>query len=416
MTKKALVIIQDGIGDRPIESLGGHTPLEAAKTPNFDRLAEKGICGMMDPLSPGIRVGTDVGTLAIFGYNPLRVYCGRGPIEAAGVDIQMELTDVAFRANFATVRDDGLIVSRRASRIREGTSALADALNEIRLDDGTEVIFRAATEHRAVLVLRGDKLSHMVTPSDPGPDMEGDRVLDIKPRLAQSAAARKTARLATEFAVRAREVLLEHEVNKERIKKGLLPANYVLLRGAGIKKPMRSLAERFNIRGACVVGESTVKGIAKMTGFTVISDPAFTANLDTDIVKKAKKALEALEDFDIVMMHLKGPDIASHDNNPAEKLKFIEAVDKACGLIISESEKLGGLVFALTGDHSTPCDIGEHSADPVPVVISGPGVLKDGVCGYGETPCLSGGLGRITGNQFLLSILDLTDVTYRFGS
>lgn len=416
MGKKALLLIQDGVGDRPIASLKDRTPLEVAKTPTFDRLADTGICGLMDPLAPGIRVGTDVGMLSLFGYNPLRVYCGRGPIEAAGVDLEMQESDVAFRANFATVTGDGKIVSRRAARIREGTASLAQALDGMSLSDGTKVIFRAATEHRAVLILRGERLSHMVTPSDPGPDQAGEKVLEIYPTLKQSAAAERTARLAAEFAAKSREILREHPTNKERINKGLLPANYVLLRGAGVRRPMRSLAERFSIRGACIAGESTVKGVAKMTGFTVISDPSFTANLDTDVMKKAQAAIDALAEFDIVMLHVKGPDIASHDNDPQEKARFFELVDNACERIMTETAGADDTIFALTGDHSTPCEIGEHSADPVPVVISGTGVLRDNVKSYGEHACSSGGLGRLTGNQFLLSVLDLIDVTYRFGS
>jgi 2,3-bisphosphoglycerate-independent phosphoglycerate mutase len=416
MAKKALIIIQDGIGDRSISNLGGRTPLEVADTRNFDRLADMGVCGLMDPLAPGIRVGTDVGTLALFGYNPLRVYWGRGPIEAAGVGLEMEAGDVAFRANFATVTDEGRIVSRRAGRIRERTRELAEALDGMALSDGTRVIFRAATEHRAVLVLRGERLSHMISPSDPGPDMAGDTVLEMHPTLAESAAARKTAQLATEFSARARDILLKHPVNEDRTARGLLAANYVLLRGAGVRRPMRSLAERFRTRGACIAGESTIIGIARMTGFTVMTDPAFTANLDTDIEKKASTAIEALRDFDLVMLHLKGPDIASHDNNPLAKIKFIEAVDAACGRIMEETSSLGSVFFALTGDHSTPCEVGQHTADPVPVVICGEGVLRDSVKTYGEHTCSSGGLGRLTGNQFLLSILDLIDVTYRFGS
>jgi 2,3-bisphosphoglycerate-independent phosphoglycerate mutase len=416
MVKKALVIIQDGVGDRPIASLDGKTPLEAADTPNFDKLAETGICGLMDPLAPGIRVGTDVGTLALFGYNPLRVYWGRGPIEAAGVGIDMDESDVAFRANFATVTDDGRIISRRAGRIREGTDALAKALDGMVLSDGTKVVFRAATEHRAVLVLRGERLSHMISPSDPGPDVAGETVLEVCSTLAGSAAAQKTASLANEFSEKAREILRQHPVNTDRIKKGQLAANYILLRGAGVRRPMRSLADRFHIKGACIAGESTIVGIARMTGFTAITDPAFTANLDTDIDKKARAAIDALKDFDLVMLHLKGPDIASHDHDPPAKVKFIEGADKACGRIMSETSSMGDVFFALTGDHSTPCEIGEHSADPLPVVISGQGVLRDSVQNYGEHACSSGGLGRLTGNQFLLSILDLIDVTYRFGS
>jgi 2,3-bisphosphoglycerate-independent phosphoglycerate mutase len=234
--------------------------------------------------------------------------------------------------------------------------------------------------------------------------------------LSQSVAAAKTARLATEFSGKAREILQNHEVNRRRASQGLLPANYVLLRGAGMKRPMRSMAERFSIKGACVAGESTVRGIARMTGFEVVSDPAFTANLDTDVMRKAEFSVEALKQHDIVMMHVKGPDIASHDNDPLAKKKFIESVDAACGYVMKELGSGGEVNIALTGDHSTPCEIGEHSGDPVPVVISGRGVIRDCVKSYGEHACASGGLSRITGNQFLLSVLDLLDLTYRFGS
>lgn len=429
--KKAIVIILDGVGDRPIESLGAKTPLEAAKTPNFDALAREGICGLMDPVAPGVKVGTDVGTLALFGYDPRQVYCGRGPIEAAGVDLQVKEGDVALRANFATVTDEGRIVSRRAARIREGPHALAKALDGMVLSDGTRVIFRAATEHRAVLVLRGEGLSHMITPSDPGPAPDfrlemavgprprevrrGKNVLKMEPIAGQAglaadgefdrAAAERTARLVTEFSMKAREILTPHPVNVKRIEQGLLPANYILLRGAGKKSLMHSLTEQFNIKGACIAGESTVKGVARIAGFTVISDPAFTANLDTDVSKKARASLDALDEFDLVMMHLKGTDIASHDGNARRKMKFIEAVDAACDTLMEKTREYDGLCYALTGDHSTPCELGEHSADPVPVVICGPEVSTDDVGSYGERACASGVLGRISAREFLLSVL-----------
>jgi 2,3-bisphosphoglycerate-independent phosphoglycerate mutase len=413
--KQVVVVIQDGVGDRPIRSLGNKTPLEVARTPDFARLARSGICGLMDPVAPGIRVGTDVGHLALFGYNPLKTYCGRGPIEATGIDLNLRAGDVAFRANFATVADDLTIISRRAGRIRKGTSELAASLNGMKLSDGTEVIFKEATEHRAVLVLRGDHLSPLVTPSDPGPGMEGTRVLTISPEVPHSKVAAKTAQLAEEFSARAHEILHKHAVNMSREKENQPPANYILLRGAGIRRRMRTLTERFNIRGACVVAESTIKGVAKLAGFSVITDPAFTANLDTDVMGKAKKALEALEHYDVVVIHFKGPDIASHDNKPLEKVAFIEKVDAACGYILDNLPQPDKTYFALTSDHTTPCEVGEHTADPVPVVISGYGVVADAVQSYDERSCARGALGRINANEFLLSLLDLIDATYRIG-
>jgi len=401
-TRRALVVILDGLGDRPIAALGGKTPLEFARTPTLDRIAREGVTGLMDPLAPGVRVGTDVGHLALFGYNPMRVYWGRGPIEAAGVGIALRAGDVAFRANFATLNEAGVVVDRRAGRIREGTEELAAAL-------------RAATEHRAVLVLRGERLSPLVTDSDPGPLHEGERPRPIRARVAGSSAAERTAAAATEFSIRAHHILKEHPVNRRRIERGLPPANYVLLRGAGIKRPMRSLAERFNIQGACIAGESTIVGIARMTGFDVVKKPTFTANLDTDVEGKAAAAKEALNNHHLVVVHYKGTDIASHDGLVDQKVAFIERVDRALAPLF-EAAKKDGFYIAITSDHSTPCQLREHSADPVPVALFGPDVLTDDVECFGERWCMRGGLGRITANAFLLTVLDYIGATYRFGS
>ncbi|MCX7704177.1 MAG: 2,3-bisphosphoglycerate-independent phosphoglycerate mutase [Planctomycetota bacterium] len=411
----ALMLILDGVGDRPLKQFGGLTPLEAAFKPNLDRLASEGITGLMDPISPGIRVGTDVGHLALFGYNPLRTYWGRGPIEAEGVYFTLQEGDVAFRANFATVDSKGIIVSRRAGRIREGTSDLAAALDGMRLSDGTVAIFKPATEHRAVLVLRGSRLSPLVTDSDPGPLAEGTNVLPIKSRVPGAPAPERTASLAEEFTRRAREILLSHPVNVERQKKGLPPANYILLRGAGTKKHIRPLTERFKIKAACVVAESTIIGIARMAGFTILTSPRFTANLDTDVEGKMKMAADALKEYDLVVLHYKGTDIASHDADAKQKKEFIERVDSALGNLLDKTKTLN-LYIAVTSDHSTPVSVREHSADPVPVILWGPDVRVDNVVKYGERACAAGGLRRITANGFLLTLLDYLDVTYRFGS
>jgi 2,3-bisphosphoglycerate-independent phosphoglycerate mutase len=179
---------------------------------------------------------------------------------------------------------------------------------------------------------------------------------------------------------------------------------------------MRSITERFNIFGACITGESTIMGIARIAGFSVLSAPEFTANVDTDIEKKCTFVLEGLENHDLVVVHFKGPDICGHDGKPEEKRLFLEREDRALGKVLEEVSKRRDCYIALTGDHSTPCEIGEHTADPVPCVVWGRGVLTDEVTSYGERSCQRGGLGRITANQFLLTLLDLMDVTFRFGT
>jgi 2,3-bisphosphoglycerate-independent phosphoglycerate mutase len=412
---KGLMLIIDGLGDRPIEELGGLTPLEAADTPCFDMLATGGITGLMDPLSPGIRVGTDVGHLALFGYNPLKVYWGRGPIEAVGIGIDLNPGDVAFRCNFATVDENLIVVDRRAGRIRY-TDELAEALDGMTLDGGVEVTFKPATEHRAVLVLSGERLSAEVTSSDPGPANEGMPLKKVVTKQPNAPLAEKTARALNEFVRKSHEILRDHEVNTQRKADGLPPANIVITRGAGMAIKMRSLAERFDIKGCCISGESTVVGIARMSGFDVVTNEKLTANIDTDLDEKARLTVEALKESDFVVTHVKGADLMSHDDKPREKLAFLERTDKMLQKIIDNLEDPQDMHIAITADHSTPCAIREHSADPVPVVIHGEGVLVDDVTTFGERACARGGLGRIRANDFLLSILDLMGVTYRFGS
>ena len=163
-------MIIDGMGDRPIKELGYKTPLEAAVTPNMDKMAENGICGIMDPIKPGIRPGSDTSHISILGYDPYKVYTGRGPFEAAGVGVDVLPGDIAFRCNFSTADDNGIIIDRRAGRIREGTEDLAEYINGMDLDDDVEVIFKESTGHRAVLVLRGEGLSDQVSDADPKHD------------------------------------------------------------------------------------------------------------------------------------------------------------------------------------------------------------------------------------------------------
>lgn len=416
MSRRAVMIILDGLGDRPLAELDGRTPLEAACTPNFDRLAAEGICGIMDPLSAGIRVGTDVGHLALFGYNPLKVYWGRGPIEAAGVDVKLEAGDVAFRCNFATVDENWKIVDRRAGRIREGTRELARALDAMDIDPDVQVIFRAATEHRAVLVLRGGSLSPEVTRTDPGPEGVGTTLQWSKPREEGFRLAARTAELLNRFTRRAHEILSTHPVNQKRAKEGLPPANIIITRGAGMHTRMRSLTDRFHVRGACVAGESTILGIAKMAGFEPFTSDRMTANLDTDVDDKFRTAAGLLAEYDFVVLHLKAPDIAAHDHDVQGKKEFIERVDVVLGKFLEDLKENASLLIGVASDHSTPCELGEHSADPVPVIVHGRGVLTDEVTTYGERSCARGGLCRLTANEFLLTLLDMMGASYRFGA
>jgi 2,3-bisphosphoglycerate-independent phosphoglycerate mutase len=425
---KALLVICDGMADRPVAELANKTPLEIASTPNMDWLAKHGVCGIMDTIAPGIAPGSDTAHLALLGYDPFEVYTGRGPFEASGAGIELKGGDVAFRANFATVDDSLTITDRRAGRIHE-TEPLAEALQKIKLKDA-KIIFKSTTGHRGTLVLRGEGLSHEV--SDADPHDVGKKPLKIVPLLqtqqqtmpaypiitggirkyvVRRSRAVKTAKILNEFLKGAYGVLNDHPLNRERVKQGLPPGNYILLRGGGVVPNLAPIKERLNIDGVCVAAAALVKGVCRLAGMSVVDVPGATGSVNTDLHAKAKAALKGLEDHDFVLLHVKGCDEASHDGNSRAKIDMIEKVDAVL------SQFLDGVdLIAVTADHTTPVSVKDHTADPVPVLISGKGVREDDVQEFGERSVTKGGLGRIRGKDLLPIVADLIGKSSKFGA
>lgn len=413
MNNKILLAIADGVGDRPCEMLDYKTPLQYANTEHLDALAKAGAAGIMDLYHAGIPVGTDLGHLILFGYG-LADYPGRGPIEAFGDGMELIGGDVAIRCNFATVDGNMNVIDRRAGRIREGAAELAAALNGMVID-GVRVFFKEATEHRAVMVLRGAGLSAKITDTDPKKEQ-----VPVKKAAAkdQSAEAEYTAQLLNRVLEKAHELLSNHRLNKERIENGLLPANAILTRGAGMMTKVEKITERLGFKACCVASERTVLGVARLAGFDIVTEDCFTGNFDTDIERKAKCAVNALKTHDFVVLHYKATDLMGHDNDPMGKVRAIEQYDamvgKAVEGIAKEIEE--PVIIALAADHSTPCERREHSGDPVPVVISGKNIRHDRVEQYDEIACSEGGLGRIKGADFNCTLLDYLEVTVKQGN
>jgi len=414
--KKGILIILDGLADRPIPELDNLTPLEYAKTPHFDYLIKHGITGLVYPAAPGVRVGTDVGILGLFGYNPFKVYWGRGPIEAVGAGLSLNKGDVALRCNFATIDDDLRIVDRRAGRIRSGAKELAKALNGVTLSDDVVVNFVAGTEHRAIAVFRGKHLSAEVTDSDPGIPAEGKEIPAVKAVTPGFTFADKTAVYINEFRYKAYQILKDHPVNTRRISKNMLSANALLTRGAGMKMKVREIAERFNINASAISGETVVQGIAEIAGFNPIFKKGMTANIDTDLELKVKTTLEELENNDFVILHIKGTDIMGHDSEPVKKMEFIQKVDEYIGILLDRIQEKNNIYIACSSDHATPCSIRDHTADPVPSFIWGKNLLVDNVSTFGERNFIGGGLGMLRSNEFTLTLLDFMGVTYKLGA
>jgi len=406
--EKLLMLILDGMPDRPVPEIGMKTPLQAARKPGFDRIVTEGAGGIMDVIGTGIVPGSDTAHLALFGYDPFRCYSGRGPFEAAGVGIECAPGDVAFRCNFATVDDKMKVIDRRAGRIKEGTSELAKSISGMKID-GIEVIFREATEHRAVLVLRGKGLDPRV--SDVDPHEENSRILTSKPLSPEAVV---TADVVNKFVQEAYRTLMKNPVNLERASKGLPVANMVLPRGAGTLRELQGFRERFGLKPAGIAGVSLIKGVFRILGFDTIDVKGATGGLDTDIDAKMHAALKNLTTHDLVAVNIKAPDIAGHDGNCAQKIEIIERIDASLQTVLKELPEEA--LIAVLSDHSTPVSLRNHSADPVCIAIRGKGVRIDGVNSFDEVSCSQGVLRGMRGKDLIGYILGIMGRAEKFGA
>ncbi|MEM0152134.1 MAG: 2,3-bisphosphoglycerate-independent phosphoglycerate mutase [Thermoplasmata archaeon] len=403
--KKIILLVLDGVGDRPLESLNGKTPLQSANKKNLNFLTSKGMVGLLDPISPGIRPGSDTAHLALLGYDPFKVYTGRGPFEALGLGMELKPGDIAFRGNFATVDNHMKVIDRRAGRINSGTSELANSLN-MTIDD-VEIMVKEGVEHRAAVVFRGKGLSPDVTDIDP--HEEGKTLLKSK---GKSIEGEKTAIIVNKFVEKSYEILKNHPINKERERRGQPPANIMMIRGAGIVPELENFNKKYNMTGACIVGVPLLSGLCKLAGLNVINVPGATGTINTNMDNKIKYALENLKNYDFILVNIKAPDIAGHDGNGKLKKEIIEKVDKAIEPLI---EKLEDLTIMITGDHSTPCSVKDHTGDPLPVIVVTHGIRSDGILEFDEISASRGSL-RIKGKDVMNILLNYSDRAEKFGA
>jgi 2,3-bisphosphoglycerate-independent phosphoglycerate mutase len=364
----------------------------------------------MDTIRPGVRPGSDTAHLTLLGYDPYEVYTGRGPFEAAGVDVDVKPGDIAFRCNFSTADEDLVITDRRAGRIMEGTDQLSDAINSMDLGD-IEVIFKESTGHRAVLVLRGPGLSDQITDADP--KKEGKKPPIVEP-LDDTEEAKKTAEVVNKFVTESYRLLKDHPVNLERIKNGENPANIILPRGVGAVPHVESFEEKYNLKAACVAETGLIQGIGILAGMDIIHIPGATGGVNTDIDSVHKYIVDTAKDdkYDFLLINVDGADEAGHDGNAIAKKEFIEKVDP----IIGDLMKIDDLVLFVTADHSTPVGVMDHTGDPVPVMLRAPGLRVDDIKEYGERAAAKGGLCRIRGSDVIYIVRDLMNVTHKFGA
>jgi 2,3-bisphosphoglycerate-independent phosphoglycerate mutase len=407
---KILFIVLDGISDRPCPSLGGLTPLAAARKPVLDKLAQEGICGIMDTIAPGVRPGSDTAHLALLGYDPYTYYTGRGPLECEGCGIHMEPGMIGFRCNYATVSPQGLVTDRRAGRIHDTADLSAAIQDGVDLSkSGVEFTFRSGAGHRAALALKGEGLGHGVSSNDP--KKEGVAPLTVKP-LRKTTRDKKTAAVCNEFVKQSTKILFDQPVNKERVKKGQSPANVVLMRGAGEMGRYEPFSQKYGLSGSVISAASLINGIGSAVGLSLIPVQGITGSQDSNIAGKIAAAQNELKTKDFVLVNIKGGDESGHDGLAEQKRNFIEKIDPVLEPLLG----LHDCIIVICADHSTPCSIRDHSADPVPVVIRGEGVRMDDVVRFDEYSTAKGGLNRITGAALLPTALDLINRAHKFGA
>ncbi len=364
---KIVLLVMDGIGGLPRPETG-RTELETAHSPNLDRVAREGICGVLNPVSPGITPGSAPGHMSLFGYDPVHYQFGRGIVEALGLDIEVAPGDVVARGNFCTVDDSGLISDRRAGRLAsELNHELCDLLNEGAKVKDTEIAIFPGKEHRFVIRLRGEGLSQEVADTDP--QHEG---MEPLPAQELDSTGCRTALVANSFIEQA------HELLKDRH-----PANMLLLRGFSQRPDYPSLRDIYHLTPACIATYPMYRGVSRVVGMDILP-----------VGETLQDEIEVLrhnyDSYDYFFVHYKKTDARGEDGDFDAKVKAVEELDAVLPALLD----LKPDVFIVTGDHSTPAGLAMHSWHPVPVMLSARYCRTDEVTEFSEQACLRGGLGQ----------------------
>ena len=416
------LIVLDGLGDRPHPATDEKSPVEAAATPNLDRLAARGMLGDVTVIGRGIAPESDAGVFALLGYDPVHDSPGRGVLEALGVEIPLGPEDVALRLNFATVDGDGTVLDSRVGRTLGTSEAreLARGLTDANLL-ATEQIraeVRATVGHRGVLWLHptgGGALSPEVSNADPFYEKVGGmgqarrpaspKLLEVTPLDATPEAAR-TARAVNLFLARARDALAGHRINARRALGGKKVANGLLVRNAGAlpKTPCPTFEQKYGIRGAALTEMPVERGIARVLQLEDRYVGPMGADRDSGYRERAAVTKELFARCAFVYVHLKGPDEPGHDGNALLKKEIIEAIDRSFFGPFLDGLDLTKVRIAVTADHATPCILKGHSDDPVPLLLAGADVAATpgpGPVKFGESAAARGALGHRSGAEVL---------------
>lgn len=415
-----IYVLLDGVGDLPHPDLEGKTPLEAADTPSLDKIAKNGSIGQVISVGKGIAPESDIAVFNMLGYKFLHSdYVGRGVIEAIGVGIDFKDGDLALRGNFSTLNDEGTIIDRRAGRQieREDVKEIAKEIeNKINFSyPNSSVVVAPTIGHRVTVRIRTDgiNLSSEITNTDPAyarvdgmgvAKAVGDfmRIEKCFP-LEESESSKITANLVNEFTEQSLQIMKESPINQKRGEANKKKLSCILLRDAGNKYPdVTPINEKYSMKFSCIVDMPVELGISD-----VLKMKAFEAGGLTDYEEKARVAAKAMETQNAIYVHLKGPDEFGHDGDAIGKTKNIEEIDRRFFKTLLENIDSSKVAILISADHSTPCINKGHSDDPVPVLVSGDFLKKDGTTRMTEEQAKKGSIGLLQGAEVVSTALNL---------
>ncbi len=376
---KYAIIIPDGCADEPQESLGGKTPLEAAGVPAMDAVAAAGLVGRSSNVPSSLPAGSDVANLSLFGYNPLEHFTGRAPLEAAAQGIELAPEDWAIRCNLVTIEDQ---VMRDFTAGHISTDEAAELMRAAQDELGSDDLqFHPGVSYRNLAVFRGAGRSVPFSPdtrTTPPHDLTGQSVLDDYPRGPGSD-------LLNELMSRSMAVFKDHPVNAARRKQGKLPATNVWLWGQGRAPQLEPFAQRYGKTGAMITAVDLLRGLAVLLGWRRIEVPGATGYVDTDYAAKGRYAIDALNEVDLVCVHVEATDEASHEGDAALKVKALEDIDRhVVGPIADALRQAGDHRILISADHPTLLRTKTHAHGYVPWAMAGTGIEPEGATRYDD--------------------------------
>ena len=360
MTTKYVIIVPDGAADEPLEQFDGRTALEAAETPNTDKISTLGRQGLVHTIPEGMEAGSDVAQMCLLGYNPRRYYTGRAPIEAVARNIKLGLDDWVFRCNLVTIAD-GKMVDHSAGHI--STAEAGTLIKELNEQLGTaQISFHMGVSYRHLLVC---KASDFDVQTYPPHDHLGTAVDKLLPRG-------KGADVLVDLMARSQQLFSDHDINKVRGDLGENQVSSIWLWGQGKRAQLERFESRYGIKGAAITAVDLVRGLAKLIGFDLIEVPGATGFIDTNYQGKASAAIEALNTYDVVFVHIEAPDEASHTGNAEMKKQAIELIDEhIIGPVFEALQRFESWRMLVMPDHPTPVRTCAHSPEPVPFAMAG---------------------------------------------